>query len=187
MFTTIPYLATRYSPPTQTSSLLQSIFDHRLEGGVEQALDEGVRGVVGAGGLAVVAGGGVEGKGAGVEIDLGVEFEEGLVDGAELFGAEVAVVDDAADFFLFRADGGKGADGVEEVGVGEGDVGEVGGGAFGIPEEGAEGGQGEGGLSLGRAEGAHDELELFPEVGMDAAAAALGELAQAVGGVMGAR
>ena len=51
------------------------------------------------------------------EVDLGVELEERLVDGAELFGAEVAVVDRAQDAGLL--DGRELADGVEQVGVGE--------------------------------------------------------------------
>jgi hypothetical protein len=42
-----------------------------------------------------VAGGDLQIEGGGVGVDVGVQLQEGLVDAAQLLGAEVAVVDDA--------------------------------------------------------------------------------------------
>ena len=96
--------------------------EERLEGGVEADLHERVGRVVGAGGFAFVAGGQAQGKTVGGEgggrVDLGVEFEELFVDAAELFAAEVLVVDGAAAVLI--DDVGEAADGGEEGGVGEG-------------------------------------------------------------------
>jgi hypothetical protein len=126
-----------------------------------------VRGVVGAGGLAIVAGGAVEREGGGVAVDLGVELEEGLVDGAELVGADAAPGDLAADVAL--GEGAEGEQGGEQVVVVELGAVEVGGG-LGAEEEGAEGGEAE--LGAAGVELGEEEVEGAPEVAVRAAAAA---------------
>ena len=75
---------------------LLGVVEHRVEGRVEQAVDQRRRGVVGAGRLALVAGDGLEGEGARSSGRSGARLEQRLVDAAELLGAEVAVVDDCA-------------------------------------------------------------------------------------------
>jgi len=50
--------------------MFQALLHHRVEGGVEEALHEGVGGVVGAGGLALVAGELGEGEAGAVAADL---------------------------------------------------------------------------------------------------------------------
>ncbi|TFE69320.1 hypothetical protein A7Q09_05360 [Methylacidiphilum sp. Yel] len=64
---------------------------------VEEALDELGRGVVAAGGLALVAGLHLEPEGGGVHVHLGVELKEGLVHTPQLLGAEVPVVHSPAN------------------------------------------------------------------------------------------
>ena len=74
--------------------LLGGVVEDRVQGGVEQAVDEGRRGVVGAGRLPLVAGASTSRMNVrSAPCSVGDELEEGLVDGAEFFGAEVAVVD----------------------------------------------------------------------------------------------
>ena len=102
--------------PRPRSALAPDRLVHdRVEGRVEQAVDEARRRVVGARGLALVAGGGAERepRRVGVDLDPRVELEEALVDAAELLGAEVAVVDEAEAAVLL--DRRQGADRVEQV------------------------------------------------------------------------
>lgn len=80
-------------------------------------MDERIGGVVAAGEFAFVAGGGEQFERAGFDVHHRVQFEEGFVDAAEFFAAEVAVVDRAEDAVLF--DIGQFADGLQEVVVGE--------------------------------------------------------------------
>ncbi|MCB1099835.1 MAG: hypothetical protein KDN22_29985, partial [Verrucomicrobiae bacterium] len=87
--------STRYIASRQSPGFIEASLDDGIKRGVEQALNERVRRVVGAGGFAIIASGGVERKGAGINVDGGMEFEQRFVDGAEFFGTEVAVVDDA--------------------------------------------------------------------------------------------
>ncbi len=91
---------------------------YRVEGLVEQDLDEAGWGVVGAGGLAVVAGGDVKGEHASLGIEVRDELKEGLVDAAEFLGAEVAVVDRSGQAGVV-ADDRQRPDGGEQVGVGQ--------------------------------------------------------------------
>ena len=111
---------------------------HRVERGVEQALHQYVGGVVGAGGLAGIAGELGEGEVRAVAAHLRGEREQALVDAAQLLGAEIAVVHRSQD--LVPAGVGKAAQRLEEVVVGELGIVEVGGG-FRAPEEAAERGK----------------------------------------------
>jgi hypothetical protein len=81
-------------------------------------LHETIRCVIAARSFAGVAGEFGEGKAGAVGVDLGCECKQGRVDSAKFFRAKVFVVDGAQQF----AFGGEGevADGIEEVGVGEG-------------------------------------------------------------------
>jgi hypothetical protein len=65
-----------------------------------------------------VPGGGLEGEGGGGRVVAGDQFEQGLVDPAEFFGAEVAVVDRPGQAGVV-ADDGQGVDGGEQVRVGQ--------------------------------------------------------------------
>ena len=123
----------------------------------------------------------VELEGGRVGVEVGVQLEEALVDAAEFLGAEVLVVDGAARAVL----GGEGerADGGEQRAVGELAGVEVGGGALG-EEEAAERGQ----RDVGRAfvaEPAPDALEGLVLVGVAAAGDGVGQVAQALGAVVG--
>ena len=71
---------------------LDGLFDDGVERRVQQALHERVGRVVGAGGLALIAGDSAEGEDAGGEFHGGVEFEQALVDAAQFLAAQVAVV-----------------------------------------------------------------------------------------------
>ena len=130
---------------------------HGVEGGIEQRLHEAVGRVVGAGGLALVAllfgriGG--EDERLAVVAQLGLEFEEGFVDGAQFLGLHRAPVD--------RDHAGLVGEPGEAVGerLHEGAVAQAGGFEVRQPvlrEEAAEGGQRKGGLAM--REGAEDDL-----------------------------
>ena len=71
---------------------LDGLFDNGIESRVQQALHERVRRVVGTGGLALIASNCAEGEDARGEFHGGVEFEQALVDTAQLLAAQVAVV-----------------------------------------------------------------------------------------------
>ena len=63
--------------------------EDRIEGGIQQAVDQAGGRVVAAGGLAFVAGGHVKLECGGVGVDLGVQFQERFVDAAQFLGPEV--------------------------------------------------------------------------------------------------
>lgn len=155
--------AIRHSP-----RLREAVGDDGFQGGIDEFHDQGVRRVVGAGGLAGVAGGGPgigdagEAKGAGGEIEGGDEFEEGLINGTEFLGAHVPVVDGAAFAGFPVEEPAQLAHGGEEVAIGEGGAVEV--GALGFRKDAAESGEGEAGLPGG--EPAEDDAEGEPEVAM---------------------
>ena len=149
---------------------LDRLLHHRVEGGVEQALHQRVGRVVGAGGLALVAGELGEGEAGAVGADLRGQREQALVDAAQFLGAEVLVVHGAQHLAL--AGEGEVAQGFEEVVVGQLGVVERGGGGR-VPEEAAERRQGqvlarggEGGVAGERAD---EKLELPPQVAVAAA------------------
>jgi len=115
------------------------LVEQGVEGGVEQAEDEACGGVVAPRRLPLVAGGGLELEDGGVGVQRGVELEQGLVDRAQLLGAQVAVVHRPAQAPLVEE--GEGAHGVEEVAVRK--LGAVEAGRrLGGEEEAAQGGQG---------------------------------------------
>ena len=159
--------------------------DHRVEGRVEQALHQRVGRVVGARGLARVAGELREGEARAVAAELGREPEQALVDAAQLLRAEVAVVHRPQHPAL--ADEGEAAERFQEVVVGELGVVEVGGGGR-VPEKAAEGGEGEGaagGLEGGVArERPHRDLELPPQVAVAGALDPARQIAQPGGAVV---
>ena len=165
---------------------LDGLVHYRVQGGVQQALHQGVGGVVGAGGLALVASELGEAETGAVGADLGGQGKQALVDPAQFLGAEVLVVHRAQDLAL--AGVGQVAQGFEEVVVGQ--LGVVKGGGVGrVPEEAAEGRQGQGrahGLKVWRTrEGADQKLELAPQVAVAAALDLAGQVAQASGAVVG--
>ena len=140
--------AIRHSP-----RLREAVGDDGFQGGIDEFHDQGVRGVVGAGGFPGVSGGGTgisdayEAEGACGEVDGGDEFEQGFIDGAEFLGAHVAVVDGAAFSGFLVKEPAQLAHGGEEVAIGEGGGVEV--RALGFREESAECGQGEFFLTAG--------------------------------------
>ena len=76
------------------------LLHHRVQRRVQQTLHQGVGRVVGAGGLAGVAGELGEGEVRPVAAHPRREGEQALVDAAQLLGAEVAVVHRAQDLVL---------------------------------------------------------------------------------------
>ncbi|CAM5320813.1 hypothetical protein SCANM63S_00615 [Streptomyces canarius] len=153
--------------------------DDRVEGRVQEAVDERRGRVVGAGGLAVVAVQLPQDVGA-VVVLAGFEFEERLVDRAEFVRAQVPVVDLAGPAELGVEDDGEGTHRLVQGLVGEGETVQppIHGGGL---EEAAEGGQPQFRPSAGRTEALDDEGEGLPLVAVRAAGAA-GEAAQAVRG-----
>ena len=69
------------------------LVEQRVERGVEQALDQRGGRVVGAGLFPLVAGQCLQRVGELLGVVAGDQFQQGLVDAAEFFGAEVAEVD----------------------------------------------------------------------------------------------
>ncbi|MCX5824910.1 MAG: hypothetical protein NTY86_15790 [Deltaproteobacteria bacterium] len=142
--------------------------DDGIEGGLDEFLDEGIRGVVGAGGFAGVAGtgGGIgdtrEAEDAAGKVEGGDEFEQGLIDGAEFLGSHVPVVDGGAFAGFLVEESAQFAHGGEEVAIGDGGAIEV--RALGFREEATEGGQGK--LFLAAREAAEDDAEGLPEIGV---------------------
>jgi hypothetical protein len=154
-------LTIRHSP-----GIVEPIGDDRFQRGLDEFHDQGVRGVIGAGGFPGVSGGGTrigdadKPEGACGEVDGGDEFEQGFIDGAEFLGAHVAVVDGGAFAGFLVEEPAQFAHGGEEVAIGEGGGIEV--RALGFREESAEGGQGEFFLTVGK--GTEDDADGLPEV-----------------------
>lgn len=156
-------LTIRHSP-----RLVKAVGDDGIEGGLDEFLDEGIRGVVGAGGFPGVAGtgGGIgdarEAEDAAGKIEGGDEFQQRLIDGAEFLGSHVPVVDGGAFAGFLVEEPAQLAHGGEEVAIGDGGAVEI--RALGFREETAEGGQGEFFLAVGEA--AEDDAEGLPEIGV---------------------
>ena len=119
-------------------------------------------------------------KAAAVGVELGVELQERLVDRAELFGAEVAVVDRPADALLL--DRGELADRIEQVAVGELGGIEVG-TRVGSEQEAAERRQAEPGAPSSEPSAAMTTRSAGVEVGVAGALAPLCQTAQPGGRV----
>ena len=166
---------------------LDRLLHDRVEGGVEQALHERVGRVVGAGGLALVAGELGKGEARAVGTDLRREREQALVDAAQLLGAEVPVVDGSQHLALARE--GEMAQGFEKVVVGQFGVVQRGGRSR-VPQEAAERWQRQvltrRQPRLARPKARRRELELPPQVAVAAALDLAGQLAQAGGAVVAA-
>ena len=81
--------------PFLGGSVRAGLVEQRVERGVEQALDQRGRRVVGAGLLALVAGQCLQRVGELLGVVARDQFQQGLVDAAEFLGAEVAEVDPA--------------------------------------------------------------------------------------------
>lgn len=132
------------------------LVENGVEGCVEQRLNQAVGRVVGASGLALVApllgGLGGEEQGLAVIAQLGLQFEEGFVDGSQFLGLHRAPVDrDHAGFLV------KPGEAVERLH--EGAVAQAGGFEVGqtvVRKEAAESREREGGLAIGK--GAEDDL-----------------------------
>ena len=144
----------------------EALADDGFQRGLDEFHDQGVRGVIRAGGFPGVSRGGTrigdahKPEGACGEVDGGNEFEQGFIDGAEFLGAHVPVVDGAAFSCFLVVEPAQLAHGGEEVAIGEGGGIEV--RALGFREEAAEGGQGE--FFLTACEGTEDDAEAEPEV-----------------------
>lgn len=162
----------------------EGLGDDRIESGVEEVLDEGVGGVVGAGQPTGVAIGGPfvsETRVAelqGGEVERGNEFKERFIHGAKFLGAHVAVVHGA------EASVGGGpaqrAHDFEEFAIGKQGVVEV--RALVRGEEASECGESEAGFACGKAP--EDNEDALPEVAVSvesgAAEGAFAEAAEAV-------
>jgi hypothetical protein len=74
---------------------LHRVVQQRVQRGVEQAVNQAARRVVGAGGLALVAGRGGQGVGAGGGVVPRMQFQQRLVDAAELLCAQMLEVHSA--------------------------------------------------------------------------------------------
>jgi hypothetical protein len=97
--------------------LLELLSDEGIEGVFEERLDEVVGRVVGAGGGAFVALFEGEGGARAVGVEDGLEFEEALIDGAELLDVEGGVVDADGDVRVLVFVEGEGAEAEEGGGV----------------------------------------------------------------------
>ena len=150
--------------------------EHGVECGVEQAVDERGGRVVGTGRLAVVAGRRQQFVDAHLGIPGGHELQQRLVDRAEFFGTEIAVIHDPlgpSSGFSHQAEV---AHRLEQGLVGELAVAEqVERAGF---EESPDADQAELGASVDRAEPVPDEVEGAPLVGVAGAAATSGGTAQ---------
>ena len=133
-----------------------SLVEHGVERGVEQRLNQAVGRVVGAGDLALVAlllgGLGGEEQGLAVIAQLGLQFEEGFVDGPQFLGLHRAPVD--GDHAGFLVEPGEAVERLHEGAVAQAGGLEMGQPIFG--KEAAEGGQRKSGLAV--CEGAEDDL-----------------------------
>lgn len=113
-------------PVRHTPRLREAVGDDRIEGGLDQLLNEGIRGIVGAGGFACISGSRTlirdtrEAKSTTGDIQSGDQFEEGLIDGTELLGAHVAVVNSGAFFALGIKKPAQLAHGSEEIAIRDG-------------------------------------------------------------------
>ncbi len=142
----------------------QGLGDDGFEGQVDEFLDQGGRGVVAAGELALVAGQGLLAVEAGkVEAAVGEvqardEFQQALVDAAQLLAAHVAVVD--GDAVALVDEGAELAHRFEQGAVGQ--VGALEVGALVGLEQTAEGRQGQAGLAAAQQgeEGAQAAVEV---------------------------
>lgn len=152
------------------------LLEHRVQGGVEEAPDQGRGRVVAAGGLPLVTAGRLQLEARRVGVDLGVELQERLVDTPQLLRAEVLVVHGPADALLDRE--GERADAVQEVVVRQPGGREVG-DRLGRPEEAPEGREPERRVAGVAAEAFHDEPQAPVEVGVPGATRPLGEPAEA--------
>jgi len=144
-------------------------------------MDEAGGRVIAAGGLALVAAGGVQTEIAALEVELGMQLEQGLVDAAQLLGAEVAVIDLTAAAAV--ADDREVTDGLEKIAVGYLRPVQIGRRLAG-KEERAERGQAQLGRAALVAQLAQHDCQALVKVGMLAAAAAGGKTAQAAGGIV---
>lgn len=75
--------------------------DDWLQGRIQEALDQGIGCVVGAGRLALVPSSNIQLESPAGDIHGRVEFQERFVDRPKLLGAEVAVIHAAAGLVLF--------------------------------------------------------------------------------------
>jgi hypothetical protein len=114
--------------------------DDGIEGLVEEALHEAGRRVVGARGLPLVPRCRRELEAPPIEVELGMELEEALVDRAELLAPEVPEVRGPEGLVAPRES--EVAEGTEEVPVGELAAGEMG-DRLALPEEAPQGREGE--------------------------------------------
>ena len=72
--------------------VLDGLLDHRVEGRIEQHLDQAGGGVIAAGGLALVAGSRGQLEGAGIAVEERVQLEQRFVHAAQLFRSQVLVI-----------------------------------------------------------------------------------------------
>ena len=128
-----------------------------------------------------MASGGGEAEGRGVRVHLGMQLEEGFVNASQLFGTQVLVVDGAPHVAVHGE--GERPDGVQQVGVRQLAGVEVGNGLV-APEERPKGREGKLGAAGTRAKLAEDQRKAVPQVGMGRPAAALGQGAQAIHGIV---
>ena len=160
------------------------LVEQGIEGGVEEALDQGGGRVVGARLLALVAGEHRERVGAVVGVVVGDQLQEGLVDAAEFFRAEVAEVDAAHRAAVAGLDQGQGADRAEEGLVGQAGACQglvQGEGAAVVAaglEDAADAGEGQLGDAAFGTEAVEDELDRLEEVGVAGAALPAGQVAE---------
>ena len=158
------------------------LVEQGVQGGVEHQLDQGAGGVVGAGGLALVARGCCQGEGALDWVDAGVQLEQGLVDAAEFLGAEVAEVDRPQPGAALLPGGGQQPDDGQGGVVGQVcGVGDVQGAGL---EQPAEPGQAQLGAAVLPAQAVEDDPGGLPQVGVPGADPAAGDPAQPGRGVV---
>ena len=100
------------------------LVEQRVERGVQQAVDQRGRRVVGAGLLALVAGQRLQRVGELLVVVAGDQLQQRLVDAAEFLGAEVAEVDPAPGAAAARFHQGQRADRAEQRLVGQSGAGE---------------------------------------------------------------
>ena len=160
---------------------LDGFGDDRLQGGIEQALHEGVVRVIAAGGLALVPGGGLEFEGPGIGIHDGMQFEKAFVNRTEFLRPKVLVVDRPSDISI--ANECQGMDGFQKVPVGNQAVVQIR-SCFLAPQEAAEGWKCQFRAARIRAEKLLDnKLKNLPEIGVWRACTVKGQVTQTANGV----
>jgi len=166
-------LAIRNSP-----SVPKTLVHYWVQRRIEETVDQAGGGVIGAGGLAFVAAGGLEFEGAVFRVDLRVKFEKGFVDAAQFLGAEVLIIDRATDALINSES--QYSDRLKQETIGDVATNYVG-DRFVRPEKRPERGETKFGTALIGPEFLEDQGKPAPEIDMLGSSATFGQMPQTGG------